>query len=111
MDYYTINDFDFIGKGAFCVIYSGENKFNQNKVAIKIEKKNTNTNFSYLLNENKVYQILKGYKQIPIIYDCFHDDNNNYLVKELLGSSLESIFKNHNKKFSLPTVLNLEFKF
>ena len=84
MDYYTINHFDFIGKGAFCVIYSGENKFNQNKVAIKIEKKNTNTNFSYLLNENKVYQILKGYKQIGMEYNhkCVNHSAGEYSRQE-----------------------------
>ena len=39
LDHYTINHSNLIGRGGFGVIYSGTNKLNQNKVAIKIEKK------------------------------------------------------------------------
>ena len=100
-----------IGKGGFGKVYFGKDKISQEQVAIKIEEENNNINnninFSYLLNEYKVYETLKGYNHIPKIYDCFKKDNNNYLVMEILGPSLESTFKKYNKKFSLSTVLNI----
>ena len=103
---YEINYNKIIGKGGFAKVYFGKEKISQEQVAIKIEEEN-NDNFSYLLNEYKVYEMLNGYNHIPKIYDCFQNDNNNYLVMEMLGSSLESIFKKYNKKFSLSTVLNI----
>ena len=105
MDNYTIDYSKLIGKGAFGLIYLGTDKKTQESLAVKVEKKNTD--FSYLLNEYKNYKKLKGYKHIPIIYGCFQDNDNNYMVMELLGTSLDSIFKKYNKKFSLSTVLNI----
>ena len=105
MDNYTIDYSRLIGKGAFGQIYLGTDKKTQKSVAVKVEKKSTG--FSYLLNEYKNYRKLKGYKHIPIIYDCFQDNDNNYMVMELLGTTLESIFRKYNKIFSLSTVLNI----
>ena len=105
MDNYTIDYSRLIGKGAFGQIYLGTDKKTQKSVAVKVEKKSTG--FSYLLNEYKNYKKLKGYKHIPIIYDCFQDNDNNYMVMELLGTTLESIFRKYNKIFSLSTVLNI----
>ena len=102
---YIINFSQLIGKGAFGKIYIGKDLQSQNFVAIKIEA--NNNNYSYLLNENKIYKILKGYQHIPIIYDCFQHDDNNYLVMERLGKSLDSIFREYHKRFSLSTVLNI----
>ena len=105
LDNYTIDYSRLIGKGAFGQIYLGTDKKTQKSVAVKVEKKSTG--FSYLLNEYKNYRKLKGYKHIPIIYDCFQDNDNNYMVMELLGTTLESIFRKYNKIFSLSTVLNI----
>ena len=105
LDNYTIDYSRLIGKGAFGQIYLGTDKKTQKGVAVKVEKKSTG--FSYLLNEYKNYKKLKGFKHIPIIYDCFQDNDNNYMIMELLGTTLESIFRKYNKKFSLSTVLNI----
>ena len=109
IDKYEIDYSKLIGKGAFGEIYLGKHKKTQKDLAFKIEQ--NNPDFSYLLNEYKVYRKLRDYNKIPKIYDCFQNDNKNYLVMEILGKSLDSIFKSYNKKFSLPTVLNLGIQF
>ena len=111
IDKYTIDYSKLIGKGAFGQIYIGIEKDSLKEVAIKIEEQNNNSTFSYLMKESKIYSILKGYNHIPKIYDCFQNDNKNYLVMEILGSSLDFIFKMYNKHFSLSTVLNLGIQF
>jgi len=107
LEKYEIKYNQLIGKGGFGKVYLATEKISNKNLAIKIEQENTKNNFSYLLNEFKIYQKLKGYNHIPKIYDCFKIDNKNYLVMEILGSSLDSIFKKYNKKFSLTTILNI----
>ena len=102
---YSIDYSNLIGKGAFGKIYLSKDLKSGKDVAIKIEE--NNEQFSYLLNEYKAYQKLGNYDKIPKIYDCFQRDNKNYLVMDVLGSSLNSLFKQNHKIFSLATVLNI----
>ena len=102
---YSIDYSNLIGKGAFGKIYLSKDLKSGKDVAIKIEE--NNEQFSYLLNEYKAYQKLGNYDKIPKIYDCFQRDNKNYLVMDILGSSLNSLFKQNHRFFSLATVLNI----
>lgn len=87
-----------IGIGTNSIIFSGTNINNQELVAIKIQEKC----LAYL-NENiekEAYYLLelKGYG-IPKIISFGHSGKYNILIEELLGKSLEYLFKlNKNKE-------------
>jgi casein kinase I family protein HRR25 len=93
-----------IGKGAFGSIYKGENIRTKEKVAIKVESIEQNTKL--LKNEATIYQYLNNADGIPFVKWFGKDDNNYYMVLNLLGESLQSII---NKKycFSLTLVLQI----
>lgn len=58
-----------------------------------------------MLAEAKVYKILQGQKGIPKLYQVCSEGGYNILVMELLGPSVEGLFQNCNRKFSIPTLL------
>jgi len=58
--------------------------------------------YNYLHNDSTVID-----KGIPNVYYCSTEGDYNVLVMDLMGSSLESLFENTLRKFSLKTVLML----
>ncbi|KAJ5067467.1 casein kinase 1-like protein [Anaeramoeba ignava] len=92
-----------IGAGAFGLIYQGKDKNTNEKVAIKIE--NNKTKYPQLFHENRIYRILSGGVGIPKIKWFGSEGDHNILVMDLLGPSLESLFHQCSRKFSLKTVL------
>ena len=95
-----------LGSGGCADIFEGINLLNNQKVAIKIEKKNS----SLLKIESNIYSYLHNQECcpecIPHVYDYFRDDDQtNILIMDLLGPSLSDLFKKCGKTFSLKTVL------
>jgi casein kinase I family protein HRR25 len=95
---------DKIGEGSFGTIYKGENIRTREKVAIKVEPINGNTKL--LKNESVIYQYLNNTEGIPSVKWFGKDDNNYYMVINLLGNSLQEI-KNKKYTFSLALVLKI----
>lgn len=98
-----------IGSGAFGDIYEGECLESCKKVAVKIEKKSGSSQLSY---EKCIYKLLKTENHyIPTIYQSgvlnMADSKRSFLVMDLLGPSLESLFNYCDRKFTLKTVLML----
>jgi serine/threonine protein kinase len=84
--YKIINE---IGKGSFGTIYKGENIRTREKVAIKVEAIEHGT---YLLkNESIIYRYLNNMAGIPSVKWFGKDDDNYYMVINLLGKSLQNI--------------------
>jgi len=78
-----------IGKGSFGTIYKGENIRTREKVAIKVESIEHGT---YLLkNESIIYRYLNNMSGIPSVKWFGKDDDNYYMVINLLGKSLQNI--------------------
>ncbi|XP_057447180.1 casein kinase 1-like protein 3 [Lotus japonicus] len=94
-----------IGSGSFGQIYLATHIDTFESVAIKIEKKDTK--HAQLLYEAKLYNILQGGSGIPSIKWCGVEGEDNVLVMDLLGPSLEDLFVYCGRKFSLKTVLML----
>ncbi|RZC29994.1 Casein kinase 1-like protein 3 isoform C [Glycine soja] len=68
---------------------------------------NGKTKHPQLLYEAKLYNILQGGSGIPNIKWCGVDGEDNVLVMDLLGPSLEDLFVYCGRKFSLKSVLML----
>ncbi|OMO58215.1 hypothetical protein COLO4_34801 [Corchorus olitorius] len=94
-----------IGSGSFGEIYLATHIDTFEIVAIKIE--NNKTKHPQLLYEAKLYHILQGGSGIPSIKWSGVDGEDNALVLDLLGPSLEDLFVYCGRRFSLKTVLML----
>jgi serine/threonine protein kinase len=93
-----------IGSGTFGSIYKGINTRTKEDVAIKVEK--IDYDLKLLKNETKIYYYLKGIKGIPSIKWYGKDENNYYMVIDLLGDSLQTLMDKH-KKIKLTTCLKI----
>lgn len=96
-----------IGEGCFGSIYKGKNIRTNEEVAIKIES--IDNNIKLLKNESIIYQYLLNTSGIPSIKWYGRDEENYYMVINLLGKSLQEI-KNKHKLFSLKTTLQIGIK-
>ncbi|KAL3532498.1 hypothetical protein ACH5RR_006019 [Cinchona calisaya] len=94
-----------IGSGSFGEIFLATHIDTFEIVAVKIE--NNKTKHPQLLYEAKLYNILQGGSGIPGIKWSGVDGDDNVLVLDLLGPSLEDLFVYCGRKFSLKTVLML----
>lgn len=93
-----------IGEGAFGSIYKGENIRTKENVAIKVEP--ISCDLKLLKNESKVYQFLINTDGFPTVKWFGKDNENYYMVIDLLGQSLQSLL--HSKQhFSLPLILQI----
>ena len=91
-----------IGKGSFGTVYQGVNTTTNEKIALKVEKREKNDPGT-LENEALRLVYLQG-EGIPRVYCYGNNLVHNLLVEELLGKSLEDIFNSNGKPFSLKTV-------
>ena len=91
-----------VGKGSFGTVYQGVNTSNNEKIALKVEKRQKNDPGT-LENEALRLVYLQG-EGIPKVYCYGNNLLHNLLVEELLGKSLENIFNSYGKPFSLKTV-------
>ena len=101
---------DKLGSGSFGEIYKGKNIKLNKEVAIKCEplKDNRHQRLKY---ESGVLKYLNGCSYpplgIPTIYDFINYKDYNYMVMELLNPSLEDLFEECGRNYSLKTILSL----
>lgn len=94
-----------IGAGSFGQIYSGEDIVSHEKVSIKVEP--TNSKVPQLSYESKLYMLLQGCANVPKFYWYGVEDDNNFMVIDLLDKSLEDLLHICGGQMSLKTVLML----
>ena len=94
-----------IGKGSFGTVYSGIIISTNQKIAFKLEKRNGDCPGILETEACRLY-LLQG-EGIPKIVCYGNNRTDNILIQELLGYSLEELFNNLGKKFSLKTVCNV----
>ena len=95
---------EFIAEGSYGKIYKGQNKITKEFVAIKIEPKHYQ--LKLLINESKVYYLLKKNIGIPSLKWFGSDEHNYYLITELLGFSVNELSK-HTSLLTGEMIINI----
>ena len=90
-----------LGEGSFGKIYSAVNVTDGEHYALKMENKDSGQNL--LESESYFLCYLKGYG-IPAVKSYGFSGHYNIMVMELLGKSLEDLFQDSKRRFSLKTV-------
>lgn len=98
---------EFIAEGSYGKIYKGQNKITKEFVAIKIEPKEYE--LKLLVNESKVYYLLKNNEGIPSLKWFGCDKDNYYLITELLGFSVNELI-NHTSLLTGEMIVNIATK-
>ena len=98
-----------LSSGAFGEVYMGRNKFTDEYVAIKREKKEN----SAVKNEAKMYNYLNNTTFFPKLKDYITNNTHNFLILELLNYNLTSmkgkILKEHISNIGIQMINALEF--
>lgn len=95
-----------LGNGSFGDVFQGTDRDNGNKVAIKMEHKDSR--HPILAHEYEIYQqIYRPNVGVPKIHYFGLEGDYKVLVMDLLGPSLEDIFNSCGRTFNLKTVLML----
>jgi len=106
---------DIIGRGSFGEVYLAQHNKTNEKVAIKVEKKNPNDkngmSAKRLKLEYKIYRYLRknGFcSGIPKVFQFIETKDGYYmLVMQLLKKNVDDFFCEYKRKFSIGTI----FKF
>mmetsp|Transcript_37024 Transcript_37024/g.87998 ORF Transcript_37024/g.87998 Transcript_37024/m.87998 type:complete len:333 (-) Transcript_37024:33-1031(-) len=94
-----------IGSGSFGEIFVGFDTVQQTTVGIKIEPRGSRQ--PQLLTESQVYNGLASVRGVPKVVFYGSEGDFNILVMDLLGPSLERLYKHCGRKMSLKTVIML----
>lgn len=105
-----------LGVGGCGSVYSGIHTVAGKEVAIKLEPAIPHPSYptthsasgsTPLQQESKIYKTLQGGPGVPWMMWSGKKDGYNVMVIDLLGPSLEDLFRRCNRHFSLKTVLLL----
>ena len=94
-----------IGKGSYGEVWEGYDTINQIIVAIKIEDTTKNPKELQLRYEYNVYSLIGQLVGFPTTYGFTTVGNNNYMIMEPVGYSLEQLYSICSKNFSLYIVI------
>jgi casein kinase I family protein HRR25 len=99
--------FDALTKSSYFIgtVFLGVHTVAGKEVAIKLEP--ALAKHSPLMHESKIYKTLMGGTGVPWIMWSGRQGDYNVMIIDLLGPSLEDLFKRCNRHFSLKTVLLL----
>ena len=103
---YTIFVNKQLGKGGFGQLYLGRNIRDNTLIAIKVEEQ---VQRSHLTMEFQILKELQG-EGIPKVYRLHNGHKHNYLLMQLLGKSLDKLFSDKNRKFSIKTVSQIGYQ-
>ena len=94
---------ELIGSGSFGEVHNGVCTTTKENIALKIERMRSVR--PQLENEYRIIRNLQGGIGIPRVYWYGVESNFNAMATELLGGSLDSLFKLCKASFSIKTIL------
>ena len=94
-----------LGAGSFGQIFEGRERKTGRRVAVKLEERRAR--HPQLHYEFRLYRALAGGAGIPAVHWYGEEGDYRVLVMDRLGKSLEQLFTQCGRKFSLKTVLLL----
>ena len=100
-DDYSIFKNQQLGKGGFGQLYLGKNLKDNSFVAVKVEERASR---SHLHSEFQILNEIANGEGIPKVYKFHKGHKHNYLMMELLGRSLDKLFTDMKRKFTIKTV-------
>lgn len=100
---------DKLGNGIFGTIYKGINIRNKENIAIKIEEKSKN--YKLLKNEAIIYRYLQGCDGVCNLKWFGSDNNNYYMIVDLLGISLKDFIIDKKRKYNIINARPILMKF
>ena len=96
-----------LGKGGFGQLYLGKNLKNNSFVAVKVEDRGSR---SHLNSEFQILSEISKGEGIPKVYKFHKGHKHNYLIMELLGRSLDKLFTDMKRHFSIKTVSMIAYQ-
>ena len=96
-----------LGKGGFGQLYLGRNIYQNTLVAIKVEEQ---IQRSHLTMEFQILKEIQGGEGIPRVYKLHNGHKHKYLFMQLLGKSLDKLFSETNRHFSIKTVSQIAYQ-
>ena len=103
---FTIFQYKLLGKGGFGHLFLGRSIHENSFIAIKVEDK---TARSHLISEYQILKEIAG-EGIPNVYGFHKGHKHNYLIMQLLGKSLDKLFTDMKKHFSIKTVCMIGYQ-
>jgi serine/threonine protein kinase len=101
---YYINRGKIIGEGAYTKTYLGEDKFLKNYVAIL----EINSDYKEKIQiEEYILGKVHGKGNFPQLYEVLQDESNIYLIENLMGFTLKSLFKVCDLNFDFFTIMKI----
>ena len=94
-----------LGKGSFGEIFLGSTPSSPSQYAVKRES--AHTSHHSLQREGRVLEDLRTVEGVPRLHWSGAEDGYYYLVMDLLGHSVQELFKSHGKKFSLRAIVTI----
>ena len=101
---------ELISHGNYNYIYKGINTENNEDVAIKLESRNTSSENQLLENEISFLYMLRHIPGVVKIITTGHTKKYNILIEPLLGSSLYTLYLEHNKNFNLKDICQISIQ-
>ena len=96
-----------ISQGSYSVIYEGINIENDERVAIKLESRNTSNENQILEREIFYLYLLRHTPGIVKIITTGKTKKYNILIEPLLGPTLYTLFLDHNKNFTIKDICQI----
>jgi len=104
---FTIFQYKLLGKGGFGHLFLGRSIHENSFIAIKVEEQSPRSRLAW---EYQVIKELSDGEGIPKVYRLHRGKKHNYLIMQLLGKSLDKLFVDMKKKFSIKTVCMIAYQ-